>query len=882
MLRHGVFLGIYSATYLALAASSAFGQSSNLDLARVVGGTAASAGLAAVSTSDGFLYTVGITNNAASFQTTQGALRLQGSGAAVFAQKLASDGSVVASALIADAGYGNYAAKIDAGGNIYIAVATQNIAGVAAWNGGADGYTGVIKVRPQLDRILYATHVFGYYTGQMSLDVDTDGSVFAALVNYDNVKLAKLDAGGSLTFSYIFTDTPARGGGTAYDGQWVGVAVAPDHSIVVAASPMFVYRLDAAGKTQIYRASLGNESIQLSALCLDAAGNAYVSGTAANPLPVPTTPVDYTTTDPRPHTLVMKFDSAGNNVYTSALATANVTALAVDSNNLLWGAGANTGIVAFQLNSAGNAYLHYLTIPSDSSGVGGLSIDSSGRPLLAGATASFQLPDSKPPRNGNHSDRSAFFIRVKANPAQTNLKLTLTSLEAAASTFGDLTYQATISNAGQVAANDVRIVVPGFVTNTQPDISSLLYYCHATGNGACISSGGTWSIYYSSLAPGESETVQFLVTIPSPAPSPFPLFLSAATSADDPDQSNNNAYTETPIQTQYLNIQTSLPYLTLDVDTPTQVWSIGSFTNRGFSNPGVPAVPGSTVNVFVPSPQVVFGVPYAFLGWSDGSTDNPRRFTASSNTPAVNVLMRTITEPWVNPDAPVQHAGSYRNGAIAPGEIVTLFGYNLGPAKLQGAALDDAGRIATKVAGFQVFFDGVAAPIVYTSAIQSSVIVPYEVTGKPTVQMTMQFGGLNSAPVTVPVTDSVPGLLTANSSGSGQLAAFNSDGSLNGRGAPASRGDLVVLYETGEGLTDPLPADGSIGGSALPTPRLPVSVTIGGVPAEIAYFGGVSGVTAGLMQLNVRVPANAPTGLLPVLLTVGANTSQREATIAVR
>jgi uncharacterized protein (TIGR03437 family) len=285
--------------------------------------------------------------------------------------------------------------------------------------------------------------------------------------------------------------------------------------------------------------------------------------------------------------------------------------------------------------------------------------------------------------------------------------------------------------------------------------------------------------------------------------------------------------------------------------------------------------------VNVPTPQVLSDGVYAFAGWSDGPTQNPRVFPAgfSSN---VSPKMRKMTEPWVDPNTPVLHAGSYRTGPVAPGEIISLFGYNLGPQKGLQAALDSSGRIATSVAGFQALFDGVAAPVVYTSAGQSSVIMPYSVAGKAAVQMTLVYNNLNSAPVTIGVTDSVPGFLTANSSGSGELAAYNSDNSLNSVSNPAPRGDIVVLYGSGEGLTDPLPPDGQLGGAVPTHPRLPVWVTIGGQVAEIVYVGGVSGVTEGLLQLNVRIPANVSPGRLPVLMTIGTNTSQREATIAVR
>jgi uncharacterized protein (TIGR03437 family) len=322
----------------------------------------------------------------------------------------------------------------------------------------------------------------------------------------------------------------------------------------------------------------------------------------------------------------------------------------------------------------------------------------------------------------------------------------------------------------------------------------------------------------------------------------------------------------------------------VNLDGSDSTWIIGSLSpaTRAFGLQGVPVVPGSSVRVYVPTPQAEPDGMYAFVSWSDGSTDNPRVFSAAALQTPVAVVTRQILEPWVNPDAAVQQAASYRNGAVAPGEVVVLFGFNLGPQTLQQAALDATGHIATTVAGFQVQFDGTPAPIVYTSATQSSVIVPYSVAAKQSTQMTITYNGLNSTPVSVPVADSVPGLLTVNFSGSGQLVAFNSDNSLNSRTNPIARGDIVVLYGSGEGLTSPVPADGTINGASPPQPVLPVSATIGGQSAQVIYAGGVDGVTAGLLQLNLLVPTNIPAGVLPVILTVGTNSSQREATIAVR
>ena len=50
----------------------------------------------------------------------------------------------------------------------------------------------------------------------------------------------------------------------------------------------------------------------------------------------------------------------------------------------------------------------------------------------------------------------------------------------------------------------------------------------------------------------------------------------------------------------------------------------------------------------------------------------------------------------------VVHAASYAEGSVAPGEMLTLFGTNIGPDSLTGLALDGAGNVATSLGGVQV------------------------------------------------------------------------------------------------------------------------------------------------------------------------------------
>jgi uncharacterized protein (TIGR03437 family) len=77
--------------------------------------------------------------------------------------------------------------------------------------------------------------------------------------------------------------------------------------------------------------------------------------------------------------------------------------------------------------------------------------------------------------------------------------------------------------------------------------------------------------------------------------------------------------------------------------------------------------------------------------------------------------------------------------------------------------------------------------------------------------------------------------------------------------------------------------DGKLATSPLPKPVLPVSVTIGGQPAQLQYFGGAPGEIAGVMQINAIIPSGIQIrGMVPILLRVGNVTSQADVTIAVR
>jgi uncharacterized protein (TIGR03437 family) len=229
----------------------------------------------------------------------------------------------------------------------------------------------------------------------------------------------------------------------------------------------------------------------------------------------------------------------------------------------------------------------------------------------------------------------------------------------------------------------------------------------------------------------------------------------------------------------------------------------------------------------------------------------------------------------------VVDAASQRADPVSPGKIVGICGVGLGPSALVQNQPRD-GQFSTELAGTTVSFNGIAAPILYTSATQVATVAPYALRGT-TAQVTVTYQGETSNSFTVPVAASAPSIFTSNRTGAGQAAAINAvDRTGNTAANPVKIGSFVTLYATGEGKTDPAGTDGRLSGSTPARPVLPVRATVGGIPATVQYAGGTPGQVAGLMQVNVQIPDGVqPGGYVLVVLQVGDRTSGPAVWIAV-
>ena len=229
----------------------------------------------------------------------------------------------------------------------------------------------------------------------------------------------------------------------------------------------------------------------------------------------------------------------------------------------------------------------------------------------------------------------------------------------------------------------------------------------------------------------------------------------------------------------------------------------------------------------------------------------------------------------------VVSAASFTSSAIAPGELITIFGNSIGPSVPLGLVLESPGKVATSVGGLTVGFDGNLAPLLYAAAGQINAVVPFVVAGKSTTLMRVSAHGGATFTATLPVSTAAPAMFVTSASGQG--AILNGDLSVNSPAHPAARGSSISIYATGAGLLSPSVADGTIvSATNLPLSVAPMSVTIGGQPAPVGYQGAAPGLVAGVMQINAQVPAGVTPGpAVPVTISVGGTAGLNTVTVAV-
>lgn len=269
------------------------------------------------------------------------------------------------------------------------------------------------------------------------------------------------------------------------------------------------------------------------------------------------------------------------------------------------------------------------------------------------------------------------------------------------------------------------------------------------------------------------------------------------------------------------------------------------------------------------------GIAYAFacLGPALGS----QTFTAEAGTAnplTITFAGRTILQPTIRSDGIVNAISGEVGRGLAPGSYISIY----------GAGLAETTRAATtpilplSLANVSVSFDtesprlSLPGRLHFVSPEQVNVQIPWELEGVNRVLVKVSQGwDFSTALYQLPLSALSPAVFDYREPPSGRPLALVLDerNRLVGTSNPARRGSIIQVYANGLGPVDvpqksgePAPSD------RLVHTRTRPAVTIGGRTAGVEFSGLAPGYV-GLYQVNVRIPADAPAGYQPLVISIG-------------
>lgn len=238
-------------------------------------------------------------------------------------------------------------------------------------------------------------------------------------------------------------------------------------------------------------------------------------------------------------------------------------------------------------------------------------------------------------------------------------------------------------------------------------------------------------------------------------------------------------------------------------------------------------------------------------------------------------------QPFFRADDVTSSASYSSFPGVSAGQLVTIFGGNLGPP-FGVVAKPDArtGKLPTSLGGTVVTFDNIRAPLLFVSDSQINLQVPYELAGRTITNVVVRFAIWTSSPARIRILPVNPGIFTQDYTN--QAVALNQDGNLNSPWNPAGIGSMITIYATGLGQVIPNAETGRPAPSRPPSTLDRFDVFIGGARATVFFAGLVPG-QIGLYQIVATVPAvRVPTLETSVIIGTQTSASQRNVTLAVR
>jgi uncharacterized protein (TIGR03437 family) len=225
------------------------------------------------------------------------------------------------------------------------------------------------------------------------------------------------------------------------------------------------------------------------------------------------------------------------------------------------------------------------------------------------------------------------------------------------------------------------------------------------------------------------------------------------------------------------------------------------------------------------------------------------------------------------PQVNVVNGANYIPGrSLAPGTIASAFP-SASTNVLAGSTQSNPGTLPlpTTLGGAEVLVNNTPAPLFYAAPGQINFALPYELAtgGTASIEIVQPTTGQIYGAAEIPLASASPGLFTVGSGQSGQVAALNQDNSLNSSSNALTRGQVLQIFATGQGLVPNAPPDGQASSGLVNTPNLPQVLLGSGssavfVPASNIQYSGLAPGFVGVWQINVQIPTTAPSGNVPI------------------
>ena len=676
----------------------------------------------------------------------------------------------------------------------------------------------------------------------------------------------------------------------------------------------FIAKLDATGANLLYSSYLGGNNDELiMGLAVDAQGAVYVDGLSASSN-FPVTLSAYQKTNRYANAFVAKFTAEGNLDYSTFVGGSKSDvpgSIAVDSSGNVYVVGdtasadfpttanavqpSNRGgisdVFVFKLNPQGSQLLYSTLLGSSDVETGyGVAADAAGNVYICGKTASTSFPVTANALKRDLSGPSDAFVAKIDTVAGKLMFSTLLGGSRDDTAFGIAADSAGNSYvAGMTTSTNFPTAAPfqssaggatdAFVVKLDPTGSKVLDGSLLGGSGEDSVIGMAFDGTATAYLAGDTDSADFPVSKANASQKTYgggnaDAYIAKVTFSND---LFNLAVGPEKLSAQCLS-KGAVTRLALGITAAQGMATAWTAEAASMGGSWLSVTPKSGTGSA--TLDVVIDPAALAAGAYTGSVSVVNQVTSARIVVPVGLTV-VVPAGQIGQNALV-NAASTLGGAVAPGEVVVLSGGGIGPDAMVRTSANADEAMPTLAGETRVLFDGIAAPLMYVSAGKTGAIVPYDLAGKETTQVQVEYRGVKSNTLAVPVAACAPGMYTVDPSGKGPAAVTNEDGTPNSAENPALKGSVVTLFATGEGQTDPPGVNGKIARSVFPKPVLPVALRIGELDAELLYFGAVPNAPAGFLQINARIPVDVTAGEQSVVLAVGNCSSQPEVTVSVQ